>query len=443
MISLPNTTYFPMKASNYNPLEYNITDKFWILNDFQHFLNNIGIHGRLLDITTFCTVTLILLILLRIAGYAGSKLLPKLLHATVKQTPMKWNKILSKRHFFKRIVRFAFTVVLSYLIETIFMGYSPAIIQGTLKATKCLAVFFLIDTLNAMINAVCDIYNTLPRAKERSIKGYVQTVHILVYIIGILIAVSIIADIRLSKIFLGLATSAAILTLVFKDTLLGFTASIQLSAQDMIRLGDWIQMDSQKANGIVTDMTVSTVKVQNWDNTFSMVPIYAMISQSFINWRGMYDSAGRQFLRPFPVDINSIRKMDLNETEMLKKESLIEPLYDKMLLERTAEKDGTTTNLALFRAWILVFLSSSDLISKELMLLVRYLPMEDKGIIIQIYGYTVERRFVEHEEIMAHITEQIVAVTKPFGIKLFQRYSNESGPYPSDATNNNVHREPA
>ncbi len=407
-------------------MEYHLTDKFWLLNDFQQFLSHAGLQGRLLDITTFCTVTLTLLVLLRLVGYAGSRLMPKLLHAVIRKTPVKWDKVLARRHFFKRLVRFVFTVVLSYLIETIFMGYSPGLVRGTLKVTQCLAVYFMLNTLSAMINAVSDIYNALPQARERSIKGYVQSAHIVIYLIGILIAVSILADIRLSKIFLGLATSAAILTLVFKDTILGFTASIQLSAQDMVRLGDWIQMDSQGANGTVVDMTVSTVKVQNWDNTYSMLPIYAMVNQAFINWRGMYDSAGRQFIRPFPVDLRSVRAMSGQETEQLRGNGLVASHYDGMMRERTAEPDGTTTNLALYRAWILAYLTASELVSKELMLLVRYLPMGDKGLSIQIYGYTVEKRFVEHEEIMSHITERIVAAAEPFGIRLYQRYGGKT-----------------
>lgn len=227
-------------------------------------------------------------------------------------------------------------------------------------------------------------------------------------------------DIDLSKILLGLATSAAILTLVFKDTILGFIASIQLSSQDMVRLGDWIQMPAKGADGTVIDMTVNTVKIQNWDNTISMLPIYTLVSESFINWRGMQESDGRRFKKPFLIDVNSIKQFTPLEVEQLKNNDIIAPHYDMMLKYKTESQEKYTTNLSLYRAFMKAYLQSSEYVNCDLMLLVRYLPMSGLGMPIEIYGFTKEKRFVEYEDIVNILTEDIVSAAPVLSIRLFQ-----------------------
>lgn len=401
-------------------MEDKMTDKFWLINDFQKLLLNTGMEPQLIDLVTFCTLIIILMLIIRIINYIGGKLIINVLHLAVKHTKTRWDDFLANRHFFRRSISFVISLLLIYLTDILMKGYNESMVKGALIIIKCVAVFFIINVFMSIVNAASDIYNTLPRSKERSIKGYIQTIKIMVYIVGILFCISIIMDIDLSKILLGLATSAAILTLVFKDTILGFIASIQLSSQDMVRLGDWIQMPAKGADGTVIDMTVNTVKIQNWDNTISMLPIYTLVSESFINWRGMQESDGRRFKKPFLIDVNSIKQFTPLEVEQLKNNDIIAPHYDMMLKYKTESQEKYTTNLSLYRAFMKAYLQSSEYVNCDLMLLVRYLPMSGLGMPIEIYGFTKEKRFVEYEDIVNILTEDIVSAAPVLSIRLFQ-----------------------
>ncbi len=401
-----------------------MTEKFWFINNLQTFLTGNGISAGVSNIITFCSAVILLFIFLRLLDIVGNKLIINIVHHAVRKSSNKWDDLLLERHFFRRILRFIFAVILIFFIETVFTGFSPKLIKGASAITKCLAIFFILKALAALLDVVNDIYMTLPRFDGKSIKGYVQSAKIIFYIIGAMAAISLIFNIPIGTLLVSLATSAAILTLVFKDTILGFIASIQLAAQDMVRLGDWIEMKSKGADGTVIDINVTTVKVQNWDNTITMIPIYSMVSESFINWRAMENSAGRRFKRPFLIDLNSVKTVTDEELEQYRTLDTTSQYFDEIMEEKNMFSPSETTNLSLFRAYLNIYLKHHKNVNSELTLLVRYLPMTDNGLTIEIYGFTKQRRFTAHEAAMNEITEHIVAATRIFGIQLYQRSSN-------------------
>lgn len=395
--------------------------KFWLINDFEKKLLAEGLPQPISDIITFISALVVLFLVLSILDYIGNKVILKILHETAKRTKSKWDDYLMERHFFRRLLRFIIAVIIIFLIETIFSGFEPKLISTAIIATKSLSIYYFIKVVNSFIDTLNDIYMTTPQAKEKSIKGYVQSAKIVVVIMAIVAVASIIFNISVSKILLSLATSAAILTLVFKDTILGFVASIQLSAQDMVRLGDWIVVESNGANGTVIELNVNTCKVLNWDNTTSMVPIYTLVSSPFINWRTMEEGEGRRFKIPFNIDVTSIKKIAREELQKLETSTFFSEYYKEMMSLKNLYSVEGTTNLSLFRAYGESYLRNNKFINENMTLLVRYLPMSENGIVLEFYGFSSEKSWYKYESIVAQVTEQMVATAITLELRIYQR----------------------
>lgn len=288
--------------------------------------------------------------------------------------------------------------------------------------TKSLIIVGSLMVCYSLLNTWNEIYNRKPQAQQKSIKGYLQVAKIVLgFLAGIMIIATLVQK-DASSLFLGLGTAAALFSLVFKDTILGFVASIQLSAQDMVRIGDWISMPSKDADGVVTDINVNSVKVQNWDNTVTMIPIYSMVSESFTNWRGMEQSEGRRFVRYININIESVRFADENFLAKISRAKIIEPHFDAMceLAEKSSPGD-TLTNLALLRAHIELFLKNNPKINDTLPLYVRYKQeISDKGIGIEIYAFSHDKSANDFDTVHRSVMEYVIASAPLFDIVLFQ-----------------------
>lgn len=405
-----------------------IDTKFWLINDFEKFLINGGINQSLTDLITFISALIILFIVLILLDIIGNRIILKFIHHAAERTKSKWDDFLVKNHFFRRSLRFLVSIVMILIIERILEGYNESVVHGALIVTECLSIYFVMSVAISFIDTVNDIYMTMKRSKERSIKGYIQTIKIIIIVIAIILGISIIFNVDISKIFLSLATSAAILTFVFKDTLLGFVASIQLSAQDMVRLGDWVVMESKGANGTVIDMNVNTVKVLNWDNTITMLPIYMMVSDAFINWRSMEEGDGRRLTIPLRIDVNSVRTVSREEMQDLETSVFFSEYYDDMMRLKNVNSADGTTNISLFRAYAESYLRANSSINEDMTLLVRYLPMDDSGMILQLYAFSREKTWAKYEAVVPQVTEQMLAAAMELGVKIYQRSSNTSLP---------------
>ncbi|MEH7113776.1 mechanosensitive ion channel domain-containing protein, partial [Neobacillus niacini] len=282
-----------------------------------------------------------------------------------------------------------------------------------------------------------DIYQTFEISKIRPIKGYIQVVNIVVITVGIIL---LIADLigKNPLIFLsGIGALSAVLLLVFKDSLLGLVAGIQLSANDMVRVGDWIEMPKYGADGDIIDISLNTVKVQNFDKTITTIPSYALISDSFINWRGMQTSGGRRIKRSLFIDTSSITFCTVEMIEKFKnihylsdyivvREREIAEFNSKNDINRTNPVNGRAlTNIGVFRAYISKYLQHHSGINQEMTLLVRQLAPTEHGMPLEIYAFSNDIRWAVYETIQADIFDHLFAVAKEFGLRLFQNPSGE------------------
>ncbi len=408
----------------------NITEKFWFIDDIQHVLLGLGLSYSVTNLFTFVIAIALVFGVLWLLDALCNRVIVGIMHSVARKAHSRtrakadWVEALISRHFFKRLLRFVVALVLAILIDKVLKGFHPGMVGGVVMLSKCLAVFFMMIMVGALLDAAADIYMMIPRPQKKSIKSYVQSLKIITYIVGILLMISMLMGISLTTIMVSLATSAAILTLVFKDTILGFVASIQLSAQDMVRPGDWVEMKSKGADGVVLDMTVNTVKVKNWDNTVTMIPIYSMVSEAFVNWRSMEEGSGRRFKRPFFIDFLSIRVMSDERIDALADNRVVGGLFAEIDAYRRLHLGEKLSNAALYRAYVSAYLKNNKNVNTDLSLVVHYLPLSDTGLPLEIYGFTYEKGFEKHETVVAEITEHLMIAARAFGLRMFQRSTN-------------------
>jgi miniconductance mechanosensitive channel len=286
---------------------------------------------------------------------------------------------------------------------------------------------------NGFLNAINEIYRSFEVSRQRPIKGYVQIVKILISIFIIIIALATILGRSPWLLLSGLGALTAVLILVFKDSILGFIASIQLTSNDMVRIGDWIEMPKYGADGDVIDVTLHTVKVQNWDKTISTIPTYTLISDSFINWRGMSDSGGRRIKRAIYIDMTSVKfctpeMLDRFEKYQLlgdyiksKKQEIVE--YNRAHQIDTSEliNGRNLTNIGTLRAYISAYLRHHPKIHQDMTFLIRHLQPGEFGLPLEIYVFSNDQEWVNYEAIQADIFDHILAVLPMFELRVFQR----------------------
>ena len=367
------------------------------------------------------------------------------------RTSPDWDDILLKRKVFNSLAHLVPAVILynslhfagpalmqnateipAETMARILADYYPALGSMLLKWVKIYIIIVAIYIISTLLNAVNDIYMTTSYAHHRSIKGYLQLVKILVFFLSAILAVAVILEKDPTLLITGLGAMAAVLLLVFKDTILGFVASIQLSANDMVKIGDWIEMPSHRADGTVIDITLNTVKVQNWDKTITTIPTYALVSESFNNWKGMEESGGRRIKRSIFIDVNSIRFVDI---DMLKKFERYELIRDYVIRKQEeitqynkernlADEDLISgrrqTNVGIFRKYLENYLQANPKIRHDMTFLVRQLQPGDKGLPIEIYVFSKETAWAVYEGIQADIFDHVFAVVPEFGLRIFQ-----------------------
>ncbi len=354
----------------------------------------------------------------------------------IKRTKSRWDDILLEKKLFSRLSHLAPAIILFYYARYVLSDYQniSVLFQGVIKIFIILLVLLIVDSL---INALHDIYQTLPVSKNRSIKGYVQIIKILAYFIAGLLVISVVFNKEVTKLLTGLGAIAAVLLLVFKDTILGFVASIQLSANNMLKIGDWITMPKYDADGTVTEVTLNTVKVQNWDKTISTIPTYALVSNSFSNWRGMEESGGRRIKRSINIDMKSVRFCTAEMLEKFKKIQYLREYIEKRQEEiESYNKENNIdesivvngrkmTNIGTFRKYLEKYLYNHPKIHNDMTFLVRQLQPTDKGVPIEVYVFSNDQRWASYEAIQADIFDHIMAVIPEFDLRVYQSPSGD------------------
>lgn len=312
---------------------------------------------------------------------------------------------------------------------------TPKILIVLQKLCQIYIIAVSLRFINASLNLIHEIYNKKDSFKNKPLKGFIQILQVTVFFIGVILIISILINKSPVSLLAGLGASAAILMLVFKDTILGFFAGIQLSANDMLRAGDWITMSKYGADGTVIEVTLNAVKVRNFDNTITTIPPYALVSDAFQNWRGMSESPGRRIKRSINIDMNSVHFCTPEMLEKFRKISLITDYIDgkEQELDEYNEEhhiDSSIwvngrrqTNLGVFRAYLVRYLRSLPEVSKELVCMVRHLQPTDTGIPIELYCFSSNKVWVEYEGIQADIFDHVLAVIPEFGLSVFQNVS--------------------
>jgi miniconductance mechanosensitive channel len=293
--------------------------------------------------------------------------------------------------------------------------------------------------LSSVLDAAHDIYNSYEIAKSRPIKGFIQVAKIILYILYAIVIISILF-LRTQGFgwVAGLGAFSAVLLLVFKDPILGFVGGIQLTTNDMVRIGDWIEMPKYNADGNVVDITITTVKVQNWDKTITTIPTYYLVSDSFRNWRGMQDSGVRRIKRHILIDMNSIKFCTPEMLERFSKYAYVSDYIaskEKELVNFNQEhhfdpnvliNGRRQTNIGVFRAYLTNYLENNPNINEEETLMVRQLQPTETGLPLEIYAFSREQAWERMEAIQADIFDHVLAGIKFFELELFQRPSGSN-----------------
>jgi miniconductance mechanosensitive channel len=298
-----------------------------------------------------------------------------------------------------------------------------------------LIALFVVLAVNAALSAVEDLYQASPRGRERSIKGYIQLLKIFVFLMGAIVIIACLVNRSALSLLAGLGAVSAVLLLIFKDTILSVVASVQLASNDMLRVGDWIEMPSAGADGDVIDIALHTVKVKNWDKTISTIPTWRLISESYRNWRGMVETGGRRIKRALYLDAASARFLEPGEVERLSRFSLLDEYLARKrdeLQEWNASlgehgelpvNQRRMSNLGTFRAYAQAYLDAHPKINHDLFCLVRQLDPGPTGIPLELYCFTASVAWADYENAQGDIFDHLISILPEFGLSLYQQPS--------------------
>ncbi len=367
-----------------------------------------------------------------IVNFITKRILVRTVHVIAERSDVTWDDALVDHNVFGRLAQ-----VLPALIVFLGVPFIPDLPDAVAQLIRNVAmgymVLMLTMSLSAMLSAANTIYSALPIAKERPLKGFVQLAQIVVWVFGGVLIIAAVLERSPLLLLSGFGAMTAILLLVFKDTILSLVASVQLTAQDMVRVGDWIEMPQFGADGDVVDVQLHTVKVQNWDKTITTIPTHRLIAESFKNWRGMSEVGARRIKRALYIDVTSIRFQEDSEVEHFNRFALLQSyIKDKKEnladYNRRLESELNTevnkrrlTNIGTFRAYAFNYLKHRSDIQQGMTLIVRQLAPGPDGLPLEIYCFTNTTVWADYERIQSDIFDHLMAIVPEFGLRLFQK----------------------
>lgn len=404
------------------------------LEELDKLLLSTGMPEGLEVVTRTVIVAVIIFSLAILADVITRRVIITGIKRFASKTKSQLDDFLVERGFFRKVAHVVPGLLIYFTAGFIFSDY-PVLGDIINRLALTYIILILLLSVDSFINALHQIYLTTPVSEGRPIKGYIQVVKIIIYFIAIILIIASLLKESPKALLTGLGAMAAVLMLVFKDTILGFVASVQLSANKMVAPGDWVEMPSHNADGTVIDITLNTVKVQNWDKTIATIPTYALVSESFRNWKGMEESGGRRIKRSINIDMNSVRFVDDKLAEKFKKIHLLKDYVvnrEKEIQKYNEENkiDGSIlvngrrmTNLGTFRKYIEEYLHRHPKIHDDMTFLVRQLQPDERGLPIEIYVFSNDQAWANYEAIQADIFDHILAVIPEFDLRVFQNPS--------------------
>lgn len=398
-----------------------------MVNALEGWLTDLGMEAPWPNFVSWAVAVMAVMLLALGSNLVARRILLAGISYFIRRTRTTWDDALLRRNVFTRLSHLAPALVL-YIAAPLF----PPIQDTVQRLSMVYMILTGLFAFNGFLNAVVDIYNTFEISREKPIKGYVQIATIIISIFVGIFALATLLNRSPWPLLSGLGAMTAILLLIFKDSILGLVASIQLSFNDMVRIGDWIEMPRYGADGDVVDVSLHTVKVQNWDKTITTIPAYAMISDSFKNWRGMSESGGRRIKRAVNIDMNSITFCTPEMLDRYEKFQLIADYIRSRRAEiaeyNVAHNVDTSelingrnlTNIGTFRAYLIAYLRQHPKIHQDMTFLIRQLPPGEFGLPIEVYVFSNDQKWARYESIQADIFDHILAVLPLFDLRIFQ-----------------------
>lgn len=347
----------------------------------------------------------------------------------VLRTKGGWDDVFHEYRVFERLAGIGPALVIYYGAKFV-PGVNPDLQLLIQRFATAAMVAIVLASASGVIDAVSEIYSKYPVAKTRPIKGYLQVTKIIVFALGAVVIVALLIDQSPFLLLSGVGALTAVLLLIFKDTILSLVASVQITSNDMVRVGDWIEMPQYMADGDVIDIALHTVKVQNWDKTITTIPTYKLIDDSFKNWRGMSASGGRRIKRSINLDVNTIRFLQEEDLQRFEKFHVLDEYIrgKRKDLEETNEDSGESvvvnsrrlTNIGTFRAYIAGYLHAHPAVHDNMTFLIRQMEPGVHGVPIQIYVFSNNTEWVAYEALQSDIFDHLLAVVPEFGLRVFQ-----------------------
>ena len=376
----------------------------------------------------------VLLLIALLADVVTRRYLVRLVERLTAKSPIDWDNTVARHGVFRHLAHLVPLVIIHFGIDLV-----PNVPPGVYTAIENIVLILIVWTglraADSFLDAAGEIFRGLPISKDRPIQGFLQLFKIFMYVVGAIIIVSIAIGRSPLVLLGGFGALTAVLMLVFKDTILSVVASIQIASNDMIRVGDWVEMPGYGADGDVIEIALHTVKIQNWDKTVTTVPTHAFITDWFRNWRYMSESGGRRIKRDLSIDQSTIGFLTPAEVERFRRFELLKDYMSEKEADLTEanrpveDADPVNarrlTNVGMLRAYIVRYLRNHPLINQEMTLLVRQREPTADGLPIQIYCFTATTDWAEYEDIQSDIFDHILAIVPEFGLRVFQHPSGE------------------
>lgn len=383
---------------------------------------------------TVATGLLVLLVVAWLAGVLTRLVLLRVMRQIAAHTAWTWDDALFQHGVFRWLARLVPMVVIQFGLGLVAgLPERAARIVGDLA--QAFMVFFVVMAISRTLTAMESLYQQTPAGAQRPLKGLLQLSKLLLFIVAALLVIGIVTDKQVGLLLSGLGAMSAVLILIFKDTILGFVAGVQLSSNDMLRVGDWITVPGAGADGDVVDITLYTVKVRNFDQTIVTVPTWKLMSESYQNWRGMAESGGRRIKRTLNLDASSVHFLSEDELAGLSRFRLLGDYLQakqgeleawNQQLGEAAEQPFNRrrlTNLGTFRAYVSAYLQQHPRIHHEMTCMVRQLASSPQGVPLELYCFTATTAWAEYENIQADIFDHLIALLPEFGMVLYQQPS--------------------
>lgn len=365
------------------------------------------------------------------------KLLLRLVERLVKQTKATWDDVVFDRKVMVHLSRMVAPILIYILLPLAFADAQSATLSLIMRFCMIFIIVMFLSFISSLLTAVYTVYSDREQFRDRPLKGLLQTVQVIIYFIGGIIVVSILIDRSPAVLLTGLGASAAVLMLVFKDSIMGFVSGIQLSANKMLKVGDWITMPKYGADGDVIEVSLNTVKVRNFDKTITTIPPYALVSDSFQNWSGMEESGGRRIKRSINIDMNSVkfctpemlekyRKVQLLSSYVEKTEKVIAEYNEEHGIDNSILVNGRRqTNLGVFRAYLTCYLKSHPGVNHNMTCMVRQLQPTDRGLPLELYFFAATTSWIPYEDLQSDVFDHLLAIVSEFDLHVFQSPTGE------------------